>query len=860
MSTTFKKIFTGIFLAGLISMLWAHHLGYDSSIDWEVTTTGEVIQFPAWKMESNLMTHEISGEKYLLQENYSGSEIKRDLSTDSVLLGIIWMGLCLFLVATTYLKRYAFFAVVALFAVLLNRLNLFEIGLFGLQSKLIILIPFILLITPLVIFHEYKKNTPLLIRIITLITLSGVILFGVNNSQLFVDHIIANSLFSFSICGLIFLFIISEEIVFSILYVITSGKGGKSNHLHFLALSLIYLGNLILYYLNKSGLYENSFFFFDPFILLAITSIVSLWSMKFKAGFLSKFLDNPTLFLITFSLGIITLFFLSSQMIRGNDAVYQAFHYFILYFHIGFGTLFFLYIIGNFIDPLIKGFEVHKIVYRERNFPYSSARLGGFFAILAFYFLAGQEPYNLLRSGYYNYLAVEAKTEENDLLAKEYTLQASYLGYNTHYANYDLGLREMERGDEYPAKIYFHSASQRFPSDYALVNYGNLDAEINPNKVQAIYEEALRTSSSGELENNLGVLLLGKGQLEQSLAYFEEANKVDEWNNAPLINKWHVYKRLEVIDSSSLSEDYLNGNFGVRSNMLTTQSKELELGFEFENLENAKPLHRQSYLLNSATLFNHDSIEAFTRRELENSSDGTFNFRLRKALAIHLYNKGEINKAFLMLDYLQANSHQFFKGEYLNALGKFALDQEAYQLALDFFERALEVKHNESLFGKIDALAHLRRSNEIPGILLKSLKKNPELTDQSNIVLAKLESFQVLENRKRDIPLLDSLDERALVKLGRMNAFHEDQVIAVVETLNQKGMSGGYELLVDATEINPYSIKLLKKYALIALDWNLIEYADQTLQKLETLQSPEDYNSFTKQYFAKKEELEDSSW
>ena len=385
------KPFTGLFIACLLAMLWSYQSGYNNSIDWEVTTTGEIIEFPAWTLQTDLMTHEIKGEKYLLSEQYSGSEIKRNITWDQIFLGLMWLGLCIALTAFTYLKRYAFFIVVTLFVLFLNRLNLFEIGLFGIQSELVVFIPSIILIAPLVIFHEYIKSTPLLVRLSSFLSLSALLLLGVDNATLFTDHIIAHSLFGFTICSLIFLFIVSEEIIFSILYVVTSGKGGKSNHLHFLILSLVYLGNLILYYLNKSGLFENSFFFFDPFILLAITCLVSLWSLKFKSGFLSQYLSQSALYLLTFSLGIVALVFLTQQMIRGNDAVYQAFHYFILYFHIGFGTLFFLYVIGNFIDPLIKGLEVHKIAYKERNFPYASARLGGFFAVLAFYFLSGQE-------------------------------------------------------------------------------------------------------------------------------------------------------------------------------------------------------------------------------------------------------------------------------------------------------------------------------------------------------------------------------------------------------------------------------------------------------------------------------------
>ncbi|MEO9872594.1 tetratricopeptide repeat protein [Ekhidna sp.] len=859
MSESLRKFLIGLFISCLILMLWSYHTGYDNAIDWEVTTTGEVIEFPAWSLPTDLMTHEIKGEKYLLSERYSGSEIKRSIQVDKALLILMWVGLCVTLAASTYLKRYAFFVVVALFALFLNRLNLYEIGIFGIESKLVILLPFILLISPLVIFHEYKKTTSFFIRFVSLVFLSVILFLGIGNVTLFTDHFIAHSLFGFTICGLIFLFIISEELVFGILYVITAGKGGKSNHIHFLILSLIYLGNLALYYLNKSGLYENSFFFFDPFILFFISCIVSLWSLKFKISFLSKYVHSYTAQLLIYSLGIITFCFLTHNLIRGNDAVYQAFHYFILYFHLGFGALFFLYIIGNFIDPLIKGFEVHKIAFKERNFPYVSARLGGFFAVLAFYFLAGQEPYNLLKSGYYNYLAQEAKTEGNLLLAKEYTLQASYLGYNTHMANYNLGWDEKKKQADYPSKTYFHSAAQRFPSTYAWVNYGNLDAEINPNKVQAIYEEALRSRSSGEMENNLGVLHLHKGELDKSLSYLEGATPSDSWNDAPLINKWNVLKKLEVVDSSSIEIDFQLGNFGVKANTLTTQTRNHNLEFQFEGVDEARQLHRHAYLLNSLYLFSHDSVESLTRGEVEKSSDGTFNNRLRKALAIHLYDKGEVNESFMMLDYLQANAHQYYKGQYLDALGKLAMDQQSYRLALEFFNKAIELRNTESIFSRLEVLARLGRKDEIPNELLRILKKNPEFTQKSNGFLTNLQTFNP-SSKKRISLSLDSLSDEQLIEVGRLNAFHEDQVILVVNELKKRESSGGYELLVDALEINPYGIKILKKYILKALDWNLISYADQALGRLKELLSENEYSNFEQQYVQLKEEIEQSDW
>ena len=746
----YKKPILVVFISCVFIMIGTYSSNYELSIDWEVTTSAEVIKFPAWSLKTDLATHEITGEKYLLTEQYEGGEIKRNLWLDQLILVFIWLGLCITLSAATYLKRYAFFTVIALFTLFLNRLNFFDIGLFGIETKMVIVIPFALFVVPLLVFHEYKKKTHFLVRLGSLIMVSLILILGVENYSLFTDHLIAHSLFGFSICFLLFLFLLSEEIIFGILF-ITSGKGGKNNHIHFSILGLVYLGNLILYYLNKSGLFENNLHYFEPFILLLISSLLSVWSIRFKINHLERFVPPNASYILFFGLGIVSILFLSLHMIRGNDGIYEAFHYFILYFHIGFGVLFFLYIIGNFIDPLIRGFEIHKIVYRERNFPYATARLGGLVAILAFYFLAGQEPYNLLRSGYFNYLSVVAKTEGDELLSREYLLQASFLGYNTHFPNYALGCEERKKENDFAAKSYFHNAAQRFPSPYALINYGNLDETVNFNKVQVNYEEALRNNQSGEVQNNLGLLYLKKNDFETALQTFEGSSPSNSWNDAPLVNKWNVLKKIEAIDSTSMLEDYSKGNFAVKSNILSTQNSLTTLVFDSVRLSNAKFLHRHGYLLNSAYLFDHDSIESYMRREVAKSSDATSNDRLRKALAIHLYQKGDVNKAFMMLDYLQANTHQIYKGEYLDAMGKFALDQEAFLLAIDFFDQAIEVKHRYSIFGKLDALAHLGRQEEIPSVLLGFLKRNPEFTEPSNELLANLETFVPKQVRKKNI-------------------------------------------------------------------------------------------------------------
>ena len=841
-------------------MLWNYGKGYDNSLSWSVTTTADIIEFPAWTMNNGLMEHQIMGEKYLLQERYSGSRIERNLLADQVYLGLTWLGLCLFLALSTSFSRYFFFAVMAGLALMINRLNLFEVGLFGIESKMVMVIPFALFVIPLVYFHEYRKDTPLIIRLSVLILISTIIGFGINNPATFTDHFIAHSLFSFAIFGLLFIFLVSEEIIFLFLYAVTSTKGGKSNHLHFLLLSIIYLGNLTLYYLNKSGIYENSFSFFDPYILLLISTLIALWSIKHKEQPLSSLIPQGVLPFVMVSLGVITFGFLSLSMQRGMDSVYQSFHYFVLYAHLGFGVLFLLYIIANFIDPLIKGLEVFKIAYRERNFPYITARLGGLVAVMTFFFLSGQEPYNLLKSGYYSYLSVKEKNLGNDLLDKEYLINAEFLGFNTHFPNYSLAWREWDNGNEFRTKSNFFNATQRYPSDYAWVNYGNLVAKENPNKVQAVYEESLRKMNSSEMKNNLGIIHLGKGEANKALDFFNSIEASNDWNQAPLVNKWNALNQIRITDSANYQKEYEAGNFGVKANIIANSGDYEKIDFQCIDLQSSAPLHKQAYLVNSLYGFDHDSLENFVRKEMDQTTSGSAYDQLAKALGLYLYQKKEVNKAFKVLDELQGNTNEVYKGEYLDVLGKLALDQGAYRLAQDFFTQAIRSGYETSRISRLEAFAGQNKKETITNELIKILERDPSLTNEANRLLEQIETFTP-QPKSSGKYKLDSMGTERIVSLANQNAFHESLIIDAVDELDKRdSVMLSYDILVEAIEINLYSIPLLKRYILTAIEWNLNDYADQSMEKLKGLISDEDLNEFSELVAQRKEELEEEEW
>lgn len=858
-----KKGIQGLFLVCLLAMLWTYYQGYNNSIDWEVTTSAEVIDYPAINITGELLDFQVNGEKYLLTESYNGSRIKTDSNVNALFSALLWLGLCIVLVGSSFLRRFGFLLALALFTLLINRLNIGDVGLFGVYTKLAIFIPFIAIAGPLFYFHEYRAHTSFLIRLLTLLLLSAVIVvFGVSDQTYFLNHFMSHSLFSFSIAGLLFLLIVAEENIFGILRIVTNGKGGQGNQFHFIFITSIYLLNLILYYLNKAGIVPNSFSFFDPYLLLFASSVVAFFTIRHKSEATIKFLSEDSFQSIFYGLGIIVFSLLGSSFFQTNDVVYESFHYFILYFHLGFGFFFFLYVVINFIDPLAEGLEVFRIAYKEQHFHYISARLGGLFAVLGFYFLSNQEAYELLKAGYYVNLANTEKGAKNHALADEYYKYASFLGYSTHHTNYQLAWNYADKGKEYLSKIHFQKAASRYPSPYAYLNYTNLDMELNPGKVQAVLDEAATTFNLGEISNNQGILRMKNEEWQKALEYFSNAQSSETWNQAPLLNKWAALKKLNSIDSLQLKRDYDQGNHGIKSNILLSVDSDSIFSFDEKGFVDVPILHRQTYLLNAAPVFQADTLASLAIAELENSTNGNYNDRLRKALVIHYYRKGEVNKAFRMLDYLQANSYQSQKGGFLNDLGKLALDQNASQLALDFFEQAIEYKDATAKINRLEALALLGRRNEIPSELVRLVQEDPGLTVLANLILQNLKQLSVPEIKKNLLPDLNisDLTDDELIGLASKNAFDEEIVIQAIEELNSRNNPEAYEIILEAIEINSNASVLLKAFAITALRQHVPNYAEQMLGRIRAACTEQEFKLFLEEYRLVQAEVESEAW
>lgn len=711
------KVLVAIFIGLLIAMLYGHFMGYDLSISWNVTTTADSREFPAHTFQKGPFQFNITGEKYTLAETFSAGPIERNYVQDAVFLIIIFFGICIILTVSTYLSRFWFIGVMALFIFFIISLHLPEIGLFGYNDRssvpIIILLATYLL--PAYFFHAFYTHSAFIIRLIALIGVSIlVVLFSQVDVITFQEQLISGSYFGLVILTLLFLLLIAEENIYAILYLVTKSKGSKNNHIHFSVFSTIYLGFLVLYYCKKAGLINLEITYFDPYILLGISSLIALWGLQFKKPVFENFISLEKARILFAGLGILVFGFLGLSFFRGNDPVYEGMHYFIVYVHLGFGAMFFLYLIINFINPLSEGLEVYKIAYKEQNFPYVSAKLAGLAAVAAFFFLASKEPFLLFRAGHYNYLGDQAETSNQTQLAQEYFREGSIYGYDNHFSNYKLGYHQLQKGDIDEANYRFGRATLRYPSPHSFVNHAGTFAiagETTPSIVSL--KNGLREfPENNQLLNNLGLTYVDLGDYGQAETYFRQSAGESEWTNANKVNLWKVKSAFQLAE---LKNDYTDGNLAVKTNILSTlleNDHEIPLPFDSAAIFPSYPLHRSAFLINSAWYFKDTDVYRVLSNSLTGPIEENMHNTAMHAIAMNQYLTGNVNMAVRSLDQLQAQASKQNQAQYLNELGLIALDQHAKKIALDYFEKALEAGSEAALLNKAASLMELGQHKE----------------------------------------------------------------------------------------------------------------------------------------------------
>lgn len=682
-------------------------------------------------------------QKYLLVETFSAGPITRNFTLDAVLTSFLLIGMSLLLAATTALSRTWFIGIMGLIIIFISSLHLPEVGLFGFgpHSSMGVVILLSVLILPAYALHAFLPNINLLWRWLIFIGLFvGVLLFSGLDLILLQEQFITGSYYGLIALTLIFIFILAEENIFGILYLVTKSKGGRNNHLHFSAFCIFYLGILIAYYGKKAAFWDLELSFFNPYILLLLSCVIAFWGIRFKQTLLGAAADLNLVKTIFTAIAIICLSFLSLAFARGNDAIYEGFHYFIIYTHVAFGIMLFLYILWNFASPLAEGLQVYKIAYRSQNLPYVSAKLAGLAIVAGMFFLSNQESFLLLQAGQFNYRGAQALVENQEGLAMEYFREGSIYGYDNHYSNYQLGYNALQKGKFKEANYRFQRASLRYPSAQTFVNQASTNAILGESTpiIVGLKNGLLKFPGNSQILNNLGLTYADLGNKELAASYLAQAKPSSQWTNAALVNFWNVTNEV-----GSASEDYEKGNLAVKANIIgklvEKNEPQASINFDTTILYPSYKMHRLAFLVNAASYFKDPIVAKSLSDNLSGQLDESMYYAGKNAIILNELKSDNINDALKQLDYLAAESTSKEQGKYFNQMGLVALSQHAPKIALDFFNKAIDYGYSDAFICKTASLLELGRYTEV--------------TKWTDYLLSVDSSFVQLGN---DIEVLDS--------------------------------------------------------------------------------------------------------
>jgi hypothetical protein len=693
-----------IFIISAVLYLYAFSTGNDAAITWVVNGNWEKISVRADSFQRALFDFEVFADNYLVTEFFSGSQIHINLRAAQIFLIFLAIGVSILLAVFSVLPRFWYILGMAGFIFLINNFKLEQLFLFGRGDFIAIIIVFLLYLPISYYLHAIRPDVRFNYRIFIFLAITAITgsIFGffstIENPWLYLaNYGIGGAV----IISILFIFLVAHEIIAAFLLLVTyyNNAYSKNSLLHFVALSFVFLFNVFLAYLHNTTVIDWDIFYLDAFLLLLISALIGIWGFRKRSELYSDMLpDNGPGEFLYLALGIICFSTIGYFFITANDPIVETFEDAIIFSQFGFGLFFFIYVIVNFLNLLLKNTRVHRVVYKPLKMKYSIASIGGLAIIILMFFKSGIFPYYQAVAGYYNGIGDVYKAQNDLYLAEQYYRLASGYEFQNHRSNYSLASLAIRQQDEATALYYFKQALLKQPSEHAFINLSNIYRN-NSRIFDAIFtlKDGLKIfPESGPLMNNLALLYNRIQMQDSSLYFFDRSLESSLSKNSAQANALSIYARA----GRYLRPDTISSFFEVSEYTPVNANKLVIYNQEEINYPNSlkteifadSVLNMNSFsYLNNFAFNNLGSKDTTFNKILGDLGDHPGNISFQETLhflqALDYYYNNEVARAFRNLGQMQATSLNA-AGYYNYILGTWSMEQYAPRLAAQFFETA----------------------------------------------------------------------------------------------------------------------------------------------------------------------------
>lgn len=823
-------LFTSILL---LSFYWFK--GLENVIHWDILSELDEIPAALDTFSDGTLKFTINGNAYIVKERYLASVMDINFWANHAFAIFFILGLNLLLSAFSGMSRYWFLGGMVLLAGILITFHL-EI-VFNSVNQLPFLVAFGAFAGLAFYFNTFATQINALKRFLAFLVLSiaATALIGFTakaaNPSL---AVFSYGLLSAIILSAIFILLVAHEISASLVWVVSNSGVKNRNHIpSFLAISSIYLLNVLLIYLEKSQYIDWNIISINPVALFGISMLLGIWGFRDYSE-QSNFFDFRSIgSWFYLGLAIITTATIGYAYATANDSLIESFEDFISYAHVAMGLCFFFYVLINFTQPLQKGLEVHKVIYKPKFYELLLFRMAAAIVVFMLISFKNYNNYFQTKAGYYNAIADYYTATEDFQAAETFYKEALHFDIRNQKSNYALASLALQNDDIENTGIFLKNALEKNASPFAYAGLSKVLQEKD------MFFDALFTLREG----------VGKFPQNQQL----------------LTNIAYLYEKTKVLDSTFYYLNLAKTNCSdcdlAESNLLAYQLK-----YGKSSPEELQKLAFSNEVATYTSLrANRAAFDKLAKKQASTYIELTKDSAINVSQFALLYNLSSFNNT--MFPYSSKDLQNIQRKEVNNDFFEdleFAISCRNY-----FSENKLEGLKQLAILAN-DSTKHKPLYNQVAGMWFlqqgvygKAVELLSKAGDVSSVEVLQKQNYQQtiadFQKAKAEELFKTALTKKAdFDKVLQENPLNPYVLSKVTDFYNNtlKKPNDAYNFVFRAAELNDTSAEIWKLYTLQSLKIGLTDYVADGLAKVQQLSTPADYQAFLSTYQAQKALME----
>ncbi len=704
-------------------------------------------------------TFNIKANGYLLTERFDASLPNINVSAAYLFLGLIGLSLIFFLTAASTLKRWPFLVAMLLLMFFLVTANLGGLGLFPFAPAYIMLPVMLGLALPAYAFQAFFPHVSFSRRLAVFTGLVAILSWFVfassnYNADVTTLHLIGHAAPALLVASVLFIIWVAIENLHFLVWINTQAREPERRFgvWQFMLISFLYLANLAMPFLKDAGVWDLGINYLNAFLILIFSTAAGFWGLRKREqiyGNILLFWPGAAFLFLVFA--TVTFSTIGYAFATANDPMIAGFNSIIIYTHLAYGILFFLYVMINFGRLIGQKLQVHKVIYDPKNLPFFTVYLMGTLAAVGLFVKTNALAYSQIKAGNFNYLGDLYNVSGEELLAERYYQESSIFEHYNVKANYSLAGISRRKHFRSTEIVYLKEALTKRPNEKVYARFASVfdNPEYFFEQQFALKEGLAKFPESLELNNNMALLFNKTALADSVFHYYNQAENADAKNEVIQSNKLAFFiKNALPEEAKKLAEENKGSNYvPFKSNAVLLQHL---TGQKTE--KPTWPAKETTFTPAGFSLLYHTVLNRLQTSDTtainrlntyaQVPANGTYaeDFLLLKGALEHFQNKPLAAKE--TYENLSRSSSSG-TGYYQDILGQHMLKFGLYDAAVEYFSKARSNNFPDSGLHEVYALALAGKKTEALEAA-KSLQtaENPETVKEAQHLLPVLEATE----------------------------------------------------------------------------------------------------------------------